>query len=108
MGALASDPLGRAGRSRADSLASIPIFAAVAAEADDGATPLDAGPWAELAVSAEPARLRAGEWLWRQGDPGDSLYVVLTGRLEAGLERPSPGRGARGGGSRAGGGGARV
>jgi len=92
VGALASDPLASAGRSRADSLASIPIFAAVAAEADSAATPLDSGPWAELAVSAEPARLRAGEWLWRQGDPGDSLYVVLTGRLEAVLERPEPAR----------------
>jgi NTE family protein len=88
---LASDPLASAGRSRAHSLASVPMFAAVAAEAE-GATPLDAGPWAELAVSAEPARLRAGEWLWRQGDPGDSLYVVLTGRLEAVLERPEPAR----------------
>src|SRR5215208_3706440 len=68
------------------------MFAAVAAEADAGTTPLDAGPWAELAASAEPAQLRAGEWLWRQGDPGDSLYVVLTGRLEAVLERPAPAR----------------
>src|SRR3954470_7913364 len=91
-GALASDPLARSGRSRADSLASIPIFAAVAAEADDGATPLDAGPWAELASSATPERLRAGEWLWRQGNPGDSLYVVLTGRLEAVLETQERGQ----------------
>ena len=88
---MSSDPL-TAGRSRANSLASIPMFAAVAAEADAGTTPLDAGPWAELAASAEPAQLRAGEWLWRQGDPGDSLYVVLTGRLEAVLERPAPAR----------------
>jgi predicted acylesterase/phospholipase RssA/CRP-like cAMP-binding protein len=88
---LASDPLTE-GRSRADSLASIPILAAVAAEADSAATPLDAGPWAELAASAEPFRLRAGQWLWRQGDPGDSLSVVLTGRLEVVLERPAPGR----------------
>jgi predicted acylesterase/phospholipase RssA len=64
------------------------MFAAVAAETDTGATPLDSGPWAELASSAEPARLRAGEWLWRQGDPGDSLFVVLTGRLEAVLDNP--------------------
>src|SRR5918995_4844297 len=87
---MASDPLAT-GRSRADSLASIPIFAAVAAEADE-ATPLDSGPWAELATSATPERLRAGDWLWRQGDPGDSLYVVLTGRLEAVLEVPAPAR----------------
>ncbi len=88
---MASDPLD-SGRSRADSLASIPIFAAVAAEADPGTTPLDAGPWAELVSSAEPERLLAGEWLWRQGDPGDSLVVVLTGRLEVVLEEPAPPR----------------
>src|SRR3954452_20661819 len=89
--ALASDPLSAA-RSRADSLASVPIFAAVAAEAVPGATPLDSGPWAELASSATPERLRAGEWLWRQGDPGDSLCVVLTGRLQGVAEEPTPGR----------------
>src|SRR3954447_3757463 len=89
---MASDPLSAAGRSRADSLASIPIFAAVAAEADGGATPLDAGPWAELASAATPERLRAGEWLWHQGDPGDSLYVVLTGRLEVLLETQERGQ----------------
>jgi CRP/FNR family cyclic AMP-dependent transcriptional regulator len=26
--------------------------------------------------------LRAGEWLFRQGDPGDALYIVRSGRLE--------------------------
>src|SRR5215217_6151859 len=88
---MASDPLAP-GRSRAESLASIPMLAAVAAEAEGGATPLDSGPWAELAASATPERLRAGQWLWRQGDPGDSLYVVLTGRLEVVLEQPVPGR----------------
>ena len=30
----------------------------------------------------------AGEWLMRQGEPGDSLYVVRSGRLEILLERP--------------------
>lgn len=88
---MASDPLA-AGRTRANSLASVPMFAAVAAEADAAATPLDAGPWADLATSAEPLRVRAGEWLFHQGDPGDALYVVLTGRLEAVLERPTPER----------------
>src|SRR4051794_1584547 len=88
---MASDPLAP-GRSRADSLASVPMFAALAAEADRGATPLDAGPWAELATAATPERVRAGDWLWREGDPGDSLCVVLTGRLEAVIENPAPGR----------------
>src|SRR5688572_15916017 len=70
------------GRSRADSLAGVPMFASMAADADRGDTPLSSSPWAALAAAATPERLRAGAWLWRQGEPGDSLYVVLTGRLE--------------------------
>lgn len=63
------------------------MLADLAAAIDRGPTPLDAGPYAELAANAEPVRLRAGEWLFRQGDPGDSLYVVLTGRLEIVIEQ---------------------
>lgn len=85
---MASDPLA----ARAASLASVPMLAAVAAETADGETPLDAGPWAELATSATPERLRAGDWLWHKGDPGDSLCVVVTGRLEAVLEDAAPQR----------------
>ena len=83
------------GRSRADSLAGVPMFAGMAAESDRGQTPLSASPWAGLAAAAEPERVRAGEWLFRQGDPGDSLYVVLTGRLEIVVERPLADGGAR-------------
>ena len=32
--------------------------------------------------------MAAGEWLIRQDEPGDSLYVVRSGRLEIVLERP--------------------
>ena len=32
----------------------------------------------------------AGAWLFRQGDPGSSLYVVRSGRLEVVAETPEP------------------
>lgn len=31
----------------------------------------------------ERVELRGGEWLFREGDPGDSLYFVVRGRLQA-------------------------
>ena len=34
--------------------------------------------------------MRAGDWVFRQGDKADAMYVVLSGRLEARVE--SPGR----------------
>ncbi|MCB8945813.1 MAG: cyclic nucleotide-binding domain-containing protein [Ardenticatenaceae bacterium] len=36
-----------------------------------------------IARGSEPLRLAAGEWLFRQGDMSDALYVVLSGELEA-------------------------
>jgi predicted acylesterase/phospholipase RssA len=74
-------------RLRAQSIASVPMFAGMAEEDERARTPLHAGPWAALAATATPMRVRAGEWLFRQGDPGDSLYVVLTGRLEVVIEK---------------------
>src|SRR4051794_39157816 len=75
---------------RRNSLAGVPLLAGLAEDIDRGTTPLEAGPWAELAASAQPVSVRAREWLFRQGDPGDSLYVVLTGRLEILIESPEP------------------
>src|SRR3954452_4347442 len=71
---------------RRQPLPGAPLLAGLAEDIDRGTTPLEAGPWAELAASAEPVSIRAREWLFRQGDPGDSLYVVLPGRLEIVIE----------------------
>src|SRR4051794_32802967 len=71
---------------RTRSLAGVPMLAGLAGDANDSATPMDAGPYAELAARAEPISVRAGDWVFRQGDPGDSLFVVLTGRLEVMIE----------------------
>ncbi len=35
-----------------------------------------------LTDAAETVHVRAGEWLFRHGDPGDAMYVVRSGRLE--------------------------
>ena len=39
-------------------------------------------PWARLTSVAEPRRLQAGDWLFHQGAPADSLYVLVSGSLE--------------------------
>jgi NTE family protein len=49
---------------------------------------LEPGLRAEVASRATAVEVTAGQWLFRQGDPGDSMYVVLAGRLEVLLERP--------------------
>ena len=60
-------------------LRSVPLFADLAPELR-----------AEAAAGATPVRVEAGEWLFRQGEPADSLYVVLSGRLEVLIESPEP------------------
>jgi NTE family protein len=35
-----------------------------------------------VAERATPVRLEAGEWLFREGDQGDALYVIRAGKLE--------------------------
>src|SRR4051794_31875564 len=56
---------------REEFLRGISIFAGLAAETV-----------ARVAERAEPRELRAGEWLFREGEPGDVLYVLRSGRLE--------------------------
>ena len=50
------------------------------------ATPLfaDLERWTieRIASRASPVELEAGEWLFRQNEPPDSLYVLVAGRLE--------------------------
>jgi len=63
------------------SLAAVPLFAA-----------LSAAQLERLARSTSRQHLHAGEWLFHEGDPGDSLYVVVAGSVEvmAGSATPSP------------------
>ena len=37
---------------------------------------------AEVVAAGTPVSLPAGEWLFRQGDAGDALFIVRSGRLE--------------------------
>lgn len=43
---------------------------------------LDAPQRARLAAVLQPRRLAAGELLFRQGDPGDRLYVITAGSVD--------------------------
>jgi NTE family protein len=45
---------------------------------------------AQIGSRSTTLQLPAGEWLFRQGDSGDSLYVVRSGSLEAVVETPEP------------------
>src|SRR5262245_21299437 len=58
-------------------LAAVPLFAGLPPER-----------MARLAAGASMHHLQAGEWLFHQGDPGDSLYVVTAGSVDI-VEEPS-------------------
>jgi NTE family protein len=47
-----------------------------------------------LLAQLESQVLKGGEWLFREGDAGDSLYFLVRGRLQvwAGFDSPDPGR----------------
>src|SRR5580658_2737688 len=60
-------------------LADIPFFAAL-----DEATRL------ELAGQLEPVAVAAGQVIFRQGDAGDGLYLVVSGRLRVSVTADGP------------------
>ncbi len=64
-------------KSVSELLAEVPMFASLAPATRDA-----------VAERASVVSLRAGEWLFRQGDDADALYVVRTGRLEIVDETP--------------------
>ena len=63
----------------AQDLAAVPLFAALAPDQVE-----------RLARAATMHHLPAGEWLFRQGDPGNSLYVVTAGSIDIVAEHPVP------------------
>ena len=52
-----------------------------------GAQPLSILP-ADVLARAETVAVAGGEWLFRQGDEGDALYIVQRGRMEVIAEPP--------------------
>jgi EmrB/QacA subfamily drug resistance transporter len=67
----ATTPAAARQQSRADFLALVPILAGLE-------------PWLRRAIAARTrtTQLEAGEWLFREGNPAEALYVVRAGRLE--------------------------
>ncbi len=64
------DPALTRAESPADFLARVPLFAQ-----------LERAQLETVAASARPLRLRADQWLFHDGDPGDAMYIVQAGRL---------------------------
>jgi EmrB/QacA subfamily drug resistance transporter len=65
-------PAAARAESPAEFLARTPLFSGVEAELME-----------QLAAKSRTRRLAAGKWLFRERDPGDEMYVVRAGRLEA-------------------------
>jgi predicted acylesterase/phospholipase RssA/CRP-like cAMP-binding protein len=63
--------------SRTQFVAAVPIFSRFSKELH-----------AEIAARSTWLQLQAGDWLFRQGEPGDGLYVLRSGRLEIVFEEP--------------------
>jgi NTE family protein len=68
---IASTPRAPLAESAADFLGRVPLFAG-----------LDSSLREALSLRARAVRIGAGEWLFREGDPGEAMYVVRAGRLE--------------------------
>src|SRR5688500_1080334 len=49
---------------------------------------LDEESLERLASEVDEVRIRAGEWLVREGDIAESLYLIRSGRLEVVVEGP--------------------
>ncbi|MEN3316496.1 MAG: hypothetical protein V7605_2730 [Acidimicrobiaceae bacterium] len=64
-----------------EALRSVPVFARLA---DDILS--------RVAHEAVAVAVQAGDWIFRQGDEADRVFVVLSGRLEVVLESPPPAR----------------
>lgn len=62
----------------AEELAAVPLFAT-----------LSPSQLARLAETARRLHLQSGDWLFHQGDPGDSLFVVTAGSVEIVAEQPT-------------------
>ncbi len=66
-----ADPPAPRGESAADFLARTPVF-----------SDLDPQFLEQLAAKAQTRHLAAGQWLIREREPGDAMYVIRAGRLE--------------------------
>lgn len=64
---------------KSDFLARVPLFAA-----------LEPPELERLRLEAETVAAAAGDFLFRRGDPGDALYIVETGLLEAVIDEGTP------------------
>ncbi len=45
---------------------------------------------ARLAAAAQPIEVPGDSWLFHQGDPGDDLFIIRTGRVDIVREHPAP------------------
>ena len=70
-GAQRAEPVPSAPRTPTDLLAQVALFGG-----------LDERSLERLAASARISRVRAGEWIVRQGDAADEVHIVASGRLD--------------------------
>ena len=65
-----AEPAAPRAETAADFLARVPMFAG-----------LDTALRETVALRARPVRVSAGEWLFREGESGDALYIIRAGRM---------------------------